>query len=108
MNICRWRKIHEYEYKLDGVGPIDNRPSTNKLNHFVIKKNNVIVVMVVTQVTVVTVVTALTVVTWIGENIFWLQYNFSKLKLDAGAHITKFQLITDFCRFNITFIRLLF
>ena len=24
--------------KLDGVGPVDNRPSTNKLHHFV-KKN---------------------------------------------------------------------
>ena len=25
--------------KLDGEGPIDNRPSTDKLNHFVQKKN---------------------------------------------------------------------
>ena len=25
-------------YKLDGVGPVDNRPSTDKLHHFV-KKN---------------------------------------------------------------------
>ena len=25
--------------KLDGVGPVDNRPSTNKLHHFVQKKN---------------------------------------------------------------------
>ena len=24
--------------KLDGVGPFDNRPSTNKLHHFVLKK----------------------------------------------------------------------
>ena len=24
--------------KLDGVGPVDNRPSTNKLHHFVQKK----------------------------------------------------------------------
>ena len=24
--------------KLDGVGPIDNRPSANKLHHFVLKK----------------------------------------------------------------------
>ena len=24
--------------KLDGVGPVDNRPSTNKLQHFVLKK----------------------------------------------------------------------
>ena len=26
--------------KLDGVGPIDNTPSTNKLHHFVQKKKN--------------------------------------------------------------------
>ena len=25
--------------KLDGVGPVDNRPSTDKLHHFVRKKN---------------------------------------------------------------------
>ena len=25
-------------HKLDGVGPVDNRPSTNKLQHFVKKK----------------------------------------------------------------------
>ena len=25
------------EYKLDGVGPVDNRPSTDKLHHFVRK-----------------------------------------------------------------------
>ena len=25
-------------YKLDGVGPVDNRPSTDKLHHFVRKK----------------------------------------------------------------------
>ena len=25
-------------YKLDGVGPVDNRPSTDKLYHFVQKK----------------------------------------------------------------------
>ena len=24
--------------QLDGVGPVDNRPSTNKLNHFVKKE----------------------------------------------------------------------
>ena len=24
--------------KLDGIGPVDNRPSTNKLHHFVKKK----------------------------------------------------------------------
>ena len=27
-------------YKLDGVGPVDNRSSTNKLHHFVQKKKN--------------------------------------------------------------------
>ena len=27
-----------WEKKLDGVGPVDNRPSTNKLHHFVQKK----------------------------------------------------------------------
>ena len=27
--------------KLDGVGPIDNRPYTDKLHHFVKKKKNV-------------------------------------------------------------------
>ena len=26
------------EYKLDGVGPVDNRPSTDKLHHFVRRK----------------------------------------------------------------------
>ena len=26
------------QLKLDGVGPVDNRPSTNKLHHFVKKK----------------------------------------------------------------------
>ena len=25
-------------YKLDGVGPVDNKPSTDKLHHFVEKK----------------------------------------------------------------------
>ena len=25
----------KYVWKLDGVGPIDNRPSTDKLHHFV-------------------------------------------------------------------------
>ena len=32
---------HEYiqfDKKLDGVGPVDNRPSTDKLHHFVRKK----------------------------------------------------------------------
>ena len=28
-----------FSYKIDGVGPIDNRPSTNKLHHCVKKKN---------------------------------------------------------------------
>ena len=28
------------QFKLDGVGPVDNRPSTDKLHHFVKKKNN--------------------------------------------------------------------
>ena len=27
-------------YKLDGVGPVDNKPSTDKLHHFVQKKLN--------------------------------------------------------------------
>ena len=27
-------------YKLDGVGPVDNRSSTDKLHHFVQKKKN--------------------------------------------------------------------
>ena len=27
-----------YHHKLDGVGPVDNRPSTNKLHHFVEEK----------------------------------------------------------------------
>ena len=27
----------EYDKKLDGVGPVDNRPSTNYLNHLVQK-----------------------------------------------------------------------
>ena len=30
---------HMYAGKLDGVGPVDNRTSTNKLHHFVQKKN---------------------------------------------------------------------
>ena len=28
-----------YLKELDGVGPVDNRPSTDKLHHFVRKKN---------------------------------------------------------------------
>ena len=31
------------EWKLDGVGPVDNRPSTDKLHHFVQKKRKKIV-----------------------------------------------------------------
>ena len=27
--------------KLEGVGPVDNRPSTDKLHHFVRKKENI-------------------------------------------------------------------
>ena len=27
-------------FKLDGVGPVDNRPSTHKFHHFVQKKQN--------------------------------------------------------------------
>ena len=27
-----------FTYKLDGVGPVDNRPSTDQLHHFVEKK----------------------------------------------------------------------
>ena len=33
-----WLVIDEKETKLDEVGPIDNRPSTDKLHHFVKKK----------------------------------------------------------------------
>ena len=29
-------------YKLDGVGPVDNRPSTDKLHHIIRKKKNYI------------------------------------------------------------------
>ena len=29
----------KYDRKLDGVGPVDNRPSTDKFHHFVKKKN---------------------------------------------------------------------
>ena len=29
------------KYKLDGVGPVDNRPSTDKLHHLVLKKNKI-------------------------------------------------------------------
>ena len=30
--------------KLDGVGPVDNRPSTGKLHHFLKKKKIIIIV----------------------------------------------------------------
>ena len=30
-----------FRIKLDGVGPVDKRPSTNKLHHFVLKKKHV-------------------------------------------------------------------
>ena len=29
---------HKFKFKLDGLGPVDNRPSTDKLHHFVRKK----------------------------------------------------------------------
>ena len=32
---CRFSFDSCLSYKLDGVGPVDNRPSTNKLHHFV-------------------------------------------------------------------------
>ena len=34
--------------KLDGVGPVDNRPSTNKLHHFVQKKKKIYIKKIVT------------------------------------------------------------
>ena len=36
-----WKLVHKKDdslKKLDGVGPVDNRPSTEKLHHFVQKK----------------------------------------------------------------------
>ena len=33
-----FEKIFTFGGKLDGVGPVDNRPSTGKLHHFVQKK----------------------------------------------------------------------
>ena len=30
--------IEQNLFKLDGVGPVDNRPATDKLHHFVQKK----------------------------------------------------------------------
>ena len=32
------KNIYMFENKLDVVGPVDNRPSTDKLHHFVRKK----------------------------------------------------------------------
>ena len=32
--------FHDYEWKIDGGVHVDNRPSTNKLYHFVQKKKN--------------------------------------------------------------------
>ena len=39
---CTWYLVKTSIWlgKLDGVGPVDNRPSTNKLHHFVPPKNN--------------------------------------------------------------------
>ena len=42
MGLKTYKRVHnvcEIYNKLDGVGPIDNRPSTDKLHHFVQKKN---------------------------------------------------------------------
>ena len=36
--VCRTAPAILGLLKLDGVGPIDNRPSTDKLHHFVQKK----------------------------------------------------------------------
>ena len=33
-------ELDQFYKKLEGVGPVDNRPSTNKLHHFVERKNN--------------------------------------------------------------------
>ena len=33
-----WPKTLCQPIKLDGVGPVDNRPSTNKLHHYIEKK----------------------------------------------------------------------
>ena len=38
---ANWNNKFEDIEKLDGVGPVDNRPSPNKLHHFVKKKKNV-------------------------------------------------------------------
>ena len=31
--------VYNIYNKLDGVGPVDNKPSNDKLHHFVLKKN---------------------------------------------------------------------
>ena len=38
MNFTLYNRV-EWLHKLDGVGPVDNRPSTNKLHQFVKKKH---------------------------------------------------------------------
>ena len=43
-----------------------------------------------------------------AENIYWMQSKISKVKLDAEAHITKFKLITNFCRINFIFLNFCF
>ena len=37
-HLTTWTYAVLYLVKLDGVGPVDNRPSTDKLHHFVRKK----------------------------------------------------------------------
>ena len=37
--VCRTAPATPGLLKLDGVGPVDNRPSTDKLHYFVRKKN---------------------------------------------------------------------
>ena len=37
---CSRLKTEQYGRKLDGVGLVDNRPSTNKLHQFVRRKKN--------------------------------------------------------------------
>ena len=36
--IKRFTRLGVFTYKLDGVGPVGNRPSTDKLHNFVRKK----------------------------------------------------------------------
>ena len=39
MDCLQGMELHSFGYsKLDGVGPVNNRPSTDKLHHFVQKK----------------------------------------------------------------------